>query len=66
MVTSKKRLILQTIDSELEINDIDEIILVGGSTFTPIIRTELMNHFGNKLNLSVKPHEAGNLMSKAH
>lgn len=46
-------------DAEIEASDIDEIVLVGGSTLTPLIRSTLITNFGNKLNTSVKPHEAG-------
>ena len=39
--------------------EIDEIVLVGGSTRIPYIRTMLQNHFhGKKLNMSVHPDEA--------
>lgn len=46
-------------DAGLEANDIDEIVLVGGSTLTPLIRSTLVSNFGDKLNTSCKPHEAG-------
>lgn len=46
-------------DADMEESDIDEIVLVGGSTLTPIIRSTLLTKFGNKLNTSVNPHEAG-------
>lgn len=46
-------------DAEIEESDIDEIILAGGATLTPLIRSTLITNFGDKLNTSVKPYEAG-------
>lgn len=50
-------------DADMEESDIDEIVLVGGSTFTPLVRSALVANFGNKINTSVKPHEAGEYFS---
>ena len=44
-------------DSGLDKNDIGEIILVGGSTRTPLIREKLKSVFGKDLNNSVNPDE---------
>jgi molecular chaperone DnaK len=44
-------------DSGLEKNDINEIILVGGSTRTPLIREKLKKLFNKDLNNSVNPDE---------
>jgi len=46
-------------DAELEPSDIDEIVLVGGSTRIPKIQEILSSYFGGKtLNKSVNPDEA--------
>ena len=44
-------------DSGLSKSDISEIILVGGSTRTPLIREKLKSVFGKELNNSVNPDE---------
>lgn len=46
-------------DAGLDASEIDQIILVGGSTLTPLIRSALVTNFGDKLNTSLKPYEAG-------
>jgi len=47
------------LDSKLNKNDINEIVLVGGSTRIPRVRELLSNFFnGKKLNMSVHPDEA--------
>lgn len=51
-------------DAKIEDQDIDEIILIGGSTLTPLIRSCLVANFGDKLNTSVKPFEAGILFTR--
>ncbi len=44
-------------DAGLGTNDIDEVILVGGSTRIPAIQTAVENFFGKKPNRSVNPDE---------
>lgn len=44
-------------DAGLSINDIDEVILVGGSTRIPKIQEEVEKFFGKKPNRSVNPDE---------
>jgi len=44
-------------DSGLQVTDIDEIILVGGSTRIPSVRSAVENFFGKKSNSSVNPDE---------
>ena len=47
------------VDAKLSKNDIDEIVLVGGSTRIPAIQKMLSDYFGGKeLNKSVNPDEA--------
>lgn len=46
-------------DADLEKHEIDEIILVGGGTYTPLIRSTLEDFFGKPVNTSVNPMEAG-------
>lgn len=44
--------------AKLNKNDIDEVILVGGTTRVPIIQSEITNFFdGKKLNKSINPDE---------
>jgi molecular chaperone DnaK len=44
--------------SELEVDDIDEVILMGGTTRIPIIQEEVSKFFkGKKLNKSINPDE---------
>lgn len=46
-------------DAKIEKKEIDEIVLVGGSTRIPKIQTMLQNFFnGKQLNLSINPDEA--------
>ena len=45
-------------DSKLSKNEIDEIILTGGSSRIPIIQEMLKNYFGKELNKSIHPDEA--------
>lgn len=49
-------------EADMEESEIHEIVLIGGSTLTPLVRKVLTNTFGNKLNTSVKPYEAGKKM----
>ena len=44
-------------DAGLEVNDIDEVILVGGSTRIPVVRAAIEKHFGKTANSSVNPDE---------
>lgn len=44
-------------DAGMGTNDIDEVILVGGSTRIPAIQTAVENFFGKKPNRSVNPDE---------
>jgi molecular chaperone HscA len=44
-------------DSQLSINDIDEIIMVGGSTRVPMVKKTVANFFGKKINDSLNPDE---------
>ena len=45
-------------DAELTISDIDEIVMVGGSTRIPLIKEKVIEYFkGKKLNNSVNPDE---------
>jgi len=44
-------------DSSLAVNDIDEVLLVGGSTRIPLVQTAVEKFFGKKTNSSVNPDE---------
>ena len=44
-------------DAELTIGDIDEVIMVGGSTRVPLVKTTVRDFFGRKLHDSVDPDE---------
>ena len=44
-------------DSKLKASDIDEIIMVGGSTRIPLIQDKVSKFFGKELNRSVNPDE---------
>jgi molecular chaperone DnaK len=44
-------------DAKLNINDIDEVLLVGGSTRTPAVQEAVEKFFGKKPNRSVNPDE---------
>lgn len=46
-------------DAKMKKDNIDDIILVGGSTQMPIVRSTLKNFFGKDVNISLNPHEAG-------
>lgn len=46
-------------DADLEIDEIDKIILVGGCTYTPLISDTLERFFGKKVNRDINPMEAG-------
>jgi molecular chaperone DnaK (HSP70) len=45
-------------DAKLNKSKIDDIVLVGGSTRIPKVRTLLQEYFGKPLNHSVHPDEA--------
>jgi len=36
-------------------NDIDEIVLVGGTTRVPLVKQQLKNYFGKELNDHIDP-----------
>ena len=42
-------------ESGIKENEVDRILLVGGSTFVPLVRTELQKEFGIKLDCSLNP-----------
>ena len=44
-------------DAQLTINDIDEIIMVGGSTRTPLVKKRVADFFGKEVNISLNPDE---------
>lgn len=46
-------------DADLETDEIDKIILVGGCTYTPLIIETLESFFGKKVNREINPMEAG-------
>ncbi len=48
-------------DAKLKTSDIDEILLVGGSTRIPAVRNAVEEFFGKKLNHSVNPDEVVSL-----
>ncbi|MGC1481505.1 MAG: Hsp70 family protein [Chthoniobacterales bacterium] len=45
-------------DAEMEASDLDEVILVGGSTRMPLVREMVRDFFGKEANLSQNPDEA--------
>lgn len=45
-------------DAKLTINDIDEVILVGGSTRIPLVQQKVKEFFGKEPNKGVNPDEA--------
>jgi molecular chaperone DnaK len=45
-------------DAELETDDIDVVLLVGGMTRTPLVRRQVSDFFGNDPDASVSPDEA--------
>ncbi len=44
-------------DASLEVNEIDEIIMVGGSTRIPVVKETVSGFFGRRVNDSVNPDE---------
>jgi molecular chaperone HscA len=44
-------------DAELTINDIDEVVMVGGSVRIPLVKKTLSEFFGKELNDSLNPDE---------
>jgi len=48
-------------DAKLKVGDIDEVLLVGGSTRIPAVRSAVEKFFGKKLNHSVNPDEVVSL-----
>lgn len=47
-------------ESDLEIDEIHKIALVGGGSFTPLIRGKLESFFKKQVNTEINPMEAGN------
>lgn len=45
-------------DADLSVDDIDEVVLVGGSTRIPKIQAMLKEYFGKDPNKSIHPDEA--------
>lgn len=43
----------------MEYADINQVVLVGGGTFTPLVRTVLESHFGKAVTSDINPMEAG-------
>jgi len=64
-ISLSKKLVDQTIDSckkalrdaELEIHNIDDVVLVGGSSRMPVVKQALHNFFGRKPNDQLNPDE---------
>lgn len=46
-------------DADMEDTDINHVILVGGGTYTPLIRTVLESNFGKVVTSDINPMEAG-------
>lgn len=46
-------------DVDMDVDDIHQIVLVGGGTLTPIIRKEFSAFFGKEMNTGINPMEAG-------
>ena len=44
-------------DAAIELSDIDEVIMVGGATRTPLVREMAASFFQKKLNISLSPDE---------
>lgn len=44
-------------DAQLTVNDIDEIIMVGGSTRVPLVKKAVADFFGREVNISLNPDE---------
>jgi molecular chaperone HscA len=44
-------------DAQLTVNDIDEVIMVGGSTRVPLVKNVVADLFGKKVNDSLNPDE---------
>lgn len=49
-------------DSDLEKDEINEVILVGGATYTPLIRSTLEKFFNKKVNTTIHPMESGKFL----
>lgn len=45
------------LDAHLNINDIDEVIMVGGSTRTPLVKQKVSEYFKKPINDSINPDE---------
>lgn len=46
-------------DAQLCKKQINKIVLVGGTTYIPIIQTTLRQFFEAEIDISMNPHEAG-------
>jgi molecular chaperone HscA len=44
-------------DADLKVNDIDVVVMVGGSTRVPIVKETISNFFGRQVNDTVNPDE---------
>jgi len=44
-------------DAQLTIRDIDEVVMVGGSTRVPLVKNKVRNYFGKELHDSMNPDE---------
>lgn len=50
-------------DARIEKDKIHDIVLVGGSTLMPIVKSTLKDFFGKDVNTSIDPLQSGNLRS---
>lgn len=50
-------------DAELEKDEINKIILIGGATYTPLIQTTLHTFFGIPIHMDINPMEAGKIIN---
>lgn len=49
-------------DADLELQDIHHVALVGGGTYTPMIRDKLRSYFGKEVHTGVNPMEGGKFL----
>lgn len=52
-------------DAELEKDEINKIVLIGGSTYTPLIHTTLHTFFGIPVQIDINPMEAGKILFRS-
>lgn len=50
--------------ADLDEDEINKVVLIGGGTFTPLVRTTLREFFGMEVNTEVNPMEAGIIIIK--